>query len=467
MKSPLLLSLSLLLSSTVLLALTPEQAQEQTELGRRYVLGEGVEQDYAKAIELLTPAAAAGNLLAKHSLGYMYTEGVGVPIDSAKGIALIAEAAEAGFARSQEALAAAYASGDDGLKLDREKSLYWLEKAMAQGETDTLTEMVNVYTVGNQTIPADIELANSLLLKAANMGMAEFQMELGYRYLIGKGMPVDTEQALMWTKRAAEQGDAGAMGNLAYMYMVGLPQLEQDYKKVYEWADKGAALGDRSSYNLKAACLLDGTGVEKDVQEGLRCMQKAAELGDVDALANLSTFYRLGEHGVQEDPEKAFQYAKAAAELGHADSMSAVAIFYMDGYGVEKDMEQCYEWTKKAAEAGHIDAMSNMTFLYREGVGVAANPSQAFAWAERAAATGDPRGICNLATVYLEGVGVAADAEKGIALLEQAADLGYLDAYGILINYFSQEEVKDVERVARYQEKANALFQKLQQAQQE
>ncbi len=466
MKSPILLSLSFFItSSSCLLALSPEKAQEQTDLARRYVLGDGVEQDYAKAIELLTPAAKAGNLLAKHSLGYMYVEGMGVPFDTDRGFALITEAAEGGLARAQDALAGAYAFGEGGLKPDQKKSLYWMEKAMEQGAVGTLGKMVNIYSNGSEKIPADMKLANELLMKAATEGLAPFQMELGYRYLVGKGLKADIVQAVTWTKRAADQGIAGAMGNLAFMYMAGAPQLKRDYKKAYEWAEKGAKLGDASSYNVMAACLIDGLGREKNVEEGLKYMNQAAELGDVDALANLSTFYRLGKHVGEANPQKAFEYAKKAGELGHVDSMSTVAIFYIDGFGVEKNEQLCYEWTKRAAEAGHADAMSNMTFLYSRGVGAEKDPAKAFQWAERAAATGSPRGIYNLATIYMEGAGVKADAKKAVTLLEQAAERGYPDAYGLLIDYFSKGSQKDNKRVARYKKEAEELHQKRQKAQ--
>ena len=59
-------------------------AQAQRELAQRYYDGEGVEQDYAKAFELYSEAAAQGDAEAQFSVAYMYDMGEGVELDDLK-----------------------------------------------------------------------------------------------------------------------------------------------------------------------------------------------------------------------------------------------------------------------------------------------------------------------------------------------------------------------------------------------
>ena len=52
--------------------------EAQCELGVYYAIGDGVEQDFAKAVEWWTKAAKQGHADAQYNLGSFYANGVGV-----------------------------------------------------------------------------------------------------------------------------------------------------------------------------------------------------------------------------------------------------------------------------------------------------------------------------------------------------------------------------------------------------
>jgi len=52
--------------------------EAQYELGMRYLLGRGEEEDYKKAAKWITKAAEQGHTHAEFNLGWMYYEGLGV-----------------------------------------------------------------------------------------------------------------------------------------------------------------------------------------------------------------------------------------------------------------------------------------------------------------------------------------------------------------------------------------------------
>jgi len=64
----------------------------------------------------------------------------------------------------------------------------------------------------------DFAHAATLMRREAELGNPHAQYTLGYMYYYGQGLVEDTEQALLWIRRAAAQGDARALealGNLA------------------------------------------------------------------------------------------------------------------------------------------------------------------------------------------------------------------------------------------------------------
>jgi len=71
-------------------------------LGYMYKNGEGVSQDYTKALDWYTKAAEQGFAKAQYNLGLIYVEGgEGIPQDYNKGLDWLTKAAEQGLAEAQ------------------------------------------------------------------------------------------------------------------------------------------------------------------------------------------------------------------------------------------------------------------------------------------------------------------------------------------------------------------------------
>lgn len=77
----------------------------QTEWGARYEHGEGVPQDYQRAITLYCAAAKSGNTSAQYQLGWLYANGRGVSRDDAMAAAWFRLAAAKGDRYAQRMLA--------------------------------------------------------------------------------------------------------------------------------------------------------------------------------------------------------------------------------------------------------------------------------------------------------------------------------------------------------------------------
>lgn len=86
----------------------------------------------------------------------------------------------------------------------------------------------------------DYEEAIVCFRKAAEMGNAEAQSELGACYYNGEGVDQDYDEALKWFTLSAEQGYAMAQYNLGLCYYWGLG-VEYNLNIAIKWFRKAAA----------------------------------------------------------------------------------------------------------------------------------------------------------------------------------------------------------------------------------
>ena len=104
----------------------------QVRLGDTYADGEGVEQDYAKAMRWYRAAAEQGSGDGRWRLGVMYLFGWGSPKDYAGAVHWFRAAAEQGNPEGQWLLGAMYASGL-GVPRDFTEAGRWFRDAAEQG----------------------------------------------------------------------------------------------------------------------------------------------------------------------------------------------------------------------------------------------------------------------------------------------------------------------------------------------
>jgi uncharacterized protein len=158
--------------------------------------------DFAAALPIYRSLAEKGNVGAQKHLGYLYEIGAGVDRDWLKAAEWYGKAAEAG----DESAAAAL--GFIGRN--------W----------------VRVNSTGNQVIYGLVE-------KAAKMGNPRAQFSLGLmNYRIGDlsfdKTTGNLDEALIWYRRAAEQGDVDSEVVLALAYAKGIGVQQSDVE-AYKW----------------------------------------------------------------------------------------------------------------------------------------------------------------------------------------------------------------------------------------
>ncbi len=229
-------------------------------------------------------------------------------------------------------------------------------------------------------------------------------------------------------------------------------KLKEQYAEAMQCYQNALEMGDMTGQQRIGGMKLDGQGVEKDVQEGLRLYRDAAEKGCTDAAYLLGDMYFNGTPYVRRDLLEAMKWYRIAAERGDADAQRRLGYCYRNGDGVVKNADEAARWFKmalesfrKEAEQGKAESQESLAAMYNNGLGTARNDEEATRWYQEAIKTyrkeadeGFVYAMDHIGTIYDYGNGVEennAEAAKWyMAAAEQKMntyrDLGYLYYYG-------------------------------------
>ncbi len=195
-------------------------AAAQLEYGRLLkTTGNGVDQDWGKAISMLQKAAENGNPDAQWEMGLMYEFSDKVQKDEAKALSLYRKSAEGGSAIGLYMVAHCYQHGiaveEDTTTSDSLYAKAYAELLQLAPEEDiyVLNFLGSAYFWGDG-ITADREKAFHYYLISAQKGNPETQYKIGNCYETGEGTDKDMNEALQWYHKSAGQGYPDALAAL-------------------------------------------------------------------------------------------------------------------------------------------------------------------------------------------------------------------------------------------------------------
>lgn len=173
-------------------------------------------------------------------------------------------------------------------------------------------------------------------------------------------------------------------------------------------------------------------------------LAKAAALGDVQALAELTERATLGGNNAQyflgslynagksvnRDLTAAVYWWQKAAEQGNMMACYDLGVAYRDGHGgLIKDFKRAAELFETAANKGLYLAQYNLATLYKTGQGVAKNPVKAAEWYKAAADQDDAESQYELAKFHFFGRGgLSENPDEAKALFKKAAEQNHAEA---------------------------------------
>jgi TPR repeat protein len=114
-------------------------------------------------------------------------------------------------------------------------------------------------------------------LKAVEQGDAESQHHLGSLYY-QEGDTEDLDEAVRWTRKAADQGQAGAQLNLGVMYGTG-QGVPVNLIEMTRWTQKAANQGHAGAQRMLAVLSKEGITPETPVIRLCACCGRGCEAG--------------------------------------------------------------------------------------------------------------------------------------------------------------------------------------------
>ena len=168
-----------------------------------------------------------------------------------------------------------------------------------------------------------------------------------------------------------------------------------------------ADMGDAVAVCELAWCYYEGSGVKKDEHHAISLFEKAASMGNVDAMCYAAEYYEEGAL----DYNKAFYWYEKAAQHQCKEHYFTVGVWYYYGQGVDYNPCKALYWFKKGAEEGSAASMYYIAVIYDNGEGVTQDVNEAYRWFLKAARKGDVMSYHYLGTYYEFGIGVDKDVD--------------------------------------------------------
>jgi TPR repeat protein len=286
-------------------------------LGLAYMEGNGLKADQQLALSWLQKAVDKGEPVALRYLADYYEE-PDMGNDCPKAVECYMKAADMGDTLSLRAVGEIVMAGTCPTA-DTNKIIPWMQAYAEKGYGDAAYFMARFHIDG-RGVKQSLAKAMDYFIKDAEFRMKKGELQsnsmknLFLLYNINKLSLTRQERLLQWLETtAATTNDGYIMSGLGYIYTNKEEATAQDYTNAMSWSTKAANKGNATGlYNI-GYLYANGLGVTKDDKTAFTWIQKAAVKGDKIAMATLADFYDKGE-GTAKDPIKAAEWKKKAEE---------------------------------------------------------------------------------------------------------------------------------------------------------
>jgi SEL1 protein len=292
-------------------------------IGRMYMRGEGVEQNFDRAKFWFERGAALKEARSQWGLGLLYLNGYGVKTDVIQATELFKMAAAQDYAPAQVQLGSLYL--DQGQSDDLAAANHYFELAARWANIEAyyyLAEM-NFFGVGRErSCSAAVVYYKTVAEKVEPLVSSWAEANLAYE-------DGDTELAFLEYLGAAEQGYEKAQNNVAYIldpdksrlpipklldHRSRVPSLLQNPTLALIYWTRSSRQGNIDALVKMGDYYLYGIGTDVDVDKAVQCYTGASEYHQsAQALYNLGWMHEHGV-GLNQDYHLAKRYYDSALE---------------------------------------------------------------------------------------------------------------------------------------------------------
>jgi uncharacterized protein len=258
-------------------------------------------------------------------------------------------------------------------------------------------------------------------------GNAEALVRLGDLYFTGELLRQDLSTAVLYYRRAADEGSPTGKVRLGEMLARG-QGVAQDIDLGRAMVREVAEAGNARAFVALGDLYSRGDGGPIDAEAAIGAYEAAASLGDSEALIRLGDVHYEGSVG-RVDLRSAFGSFRRAAEANNPIGKRRVGEMLARGQGVEQDVERGRAIVSDVAERGNAHAFLALGDLYIRGDGGPIDSAAGIVAYEKAAALGNTQALIKLGDIYRNGTVVRANRRKAVDYYRRAADAG--NPYGL------------------------------------
>ncbi len=199
----------------------------------------------------------------------------------------------------------------------------------------------------------------------------------------------------------------------------------ENYEKSFELCHQALELGSPEAAYYLSLHYGKGSGVARDTVKSIELMQKAMDMGDVDAMAEIAHVYSMGSYGYPQDYQKAVEYFTEASQGGSAFALFQLGFYYLHGIEVEQDLNKGISLIKSAADSNLSEAQLWYANYLLGSPNSDSAYSEAFNYVSSAAEQGNLAALAMLGRYYISGVGVPPDTVHAIEIYKSLSDANY------------------------------------------
>jgi TPR repeat protein len=171
-------------------------------------------------------------------------------------------------------------------------------------------------------------------------------------------------QAAAWVAAAAHNGIVEAQAVYG-QYLLDGHGVERNVDEALTWFRHAARRDHPMAMNMLGRCYEHGWGTAACAPVAVYWYRLAAQSGLDWGMYNYASALALG-NGIGCDRAQALYWFRRAADLGHAKSLNFIGSFYEDGWEVEADKDIALDFYHRAAQGGDFRGQFNYARLIAE-----------------------------------------------------------------------------------------------------
>jgi TPR repeat protein len=244
-----------------------------------------------------------------------------------------------------------------------------LEQAAGKGDVKSMAVLAVLHIIGVPGIQHDLEKGQKLILNAAAKGDVDAARVAGQGYLSGWMGSIDPTRAAKYFRFAVDRDDAKAAFFLAVLYSTGRGVAKDDLE-ADRLTEKAAALGNREALTFVGVRRMQAyaQGISDDPSDALKWLERAAELNEPTAMLTLSMYYtEFAARSGQADLAKGVALLKQCVDrTAHPACAMSYATYLDNGFG-QRDVKQIYVMYRIANRgSGNDKARNRLAELTKE-----------------------------------------------------------------------------------------------------